>query len=548
MQAQIDAAIRDGQPLVKLPAGTVRLAKGLRIQDAKGITVDGTGTTLVVADYKGYGVDFIRCRDVALKGLTLDFDPLPFTQGTIAARAPDKSWAEFDIHEGYPDLTEEYLVRYAHIFDRDQVRWKPDVPVVYTRRTLALTKRRGRVEVRRENGFLDHVEAGDRIVLNMRTGFAIRFLQCENVRVEGVTVLTAPGCGVIARYMKGDNRFQYDIRPGPTPKGASQPRLMSTCADGFNFACARRGPVLEDSHFSFMGDDSVNIHGPTFLVVGVPGPTELLIAVPYGPDPIPWLVEPGDAARGLHADNYAIIGQAPTASIQCETNPAPALLEKVHAFWPRLKAGSGAVYRLALRAPLNVAPGDALDIPAVSAPQFRISNCEFKDFAGQMRLLSSHGIVENNLMVRTGGIQMEPHYAFWREAGWVEDVIVRNNRLVDTGRRPEAYSPWRSELGAISVSARKEDPKSPNPFFNGNRHIVIENNTIDGCPVAGIYVRCASDVTVRGNAVSHTNYVSAPDAGSEAGFDVKDPIDVRGVPEVTVTGNRITDVGAPPND
>jgi len=148
--------------------------------------------------------------------------------------------------------------------------------------------------------------------------------------------------------------------------------------------------------------------------------------------------------------------------------------------------------------------------------------------------------------VRTGGIHLEPHYAFWREAGWVEDVVVRNNRLLDTGDRPETYSPWRSELGAISVAARKEDPKSGQPFFDGNRHLVIEGNTIDGCSVAGIYVRCATDVTIRGNAVSRVNYVHAPDAGRAVGFDVRDPIDVRGMSRITLEDNRITDVGAPP--
>ena len=251
--------------------------------------------------------------------------------------------------------------------------------------------------------------------------------------------------------------------------------------------------MLQNCRFSLMSDDAVNIHGLTLLVVGTINPTEIFVAHPYGAhEPLPWLLEPGDKARRLLPGNYAIAGEAPIVAWHLEERADQDVCKRVRAFLPRLKDSPACVYRLILGAPLNAAPGDALDIPAANAPRFRISHCEFRDFAGQVRILGSHGVIESNLMLRTGGIRIEPHYVFWREAGWVEDVVVRNNRLVDTGSRPEAYSPWRSELGAISVVARKEDPKSSQLFFNGNRRIVIENNTIDGCPVSGIYARCAT--------------------------------------------------------
>ena len=83
---------------------------------------------------------------------------------------------------------------------------------------------------------------------------------------------------------------------------------------------------------------------------------------------------------------------------------------------------------------------------------------------------------------------------------------------------PEAYSRWRAEAGAIRVGGRKEDPRPPEPLFHGNRRIVIENNTIEGCPHARICVRCATAVAVRDDAPSHANYVDAPDAGSASGL------------------------------
>ena len=84
---------------------------------------------------------------------------------------------------------------------------------------------------------------------------------------QDVTFLAAPGCAYLGRYMRGDNYYRYTIKPGPPPPGATQPRLISTCADGLNIAFATKGPTIEGCHFSFMGDDSVNLHGVTFAVL-----------------------------------------------------------------------------------------------------------------------------------------------------------------------------------------------------------------------------------------------------------------------------------------
>lgn len=546
VQRLIDDAIAQKKTQVALPPGVVRVEKGLRVAKAEGLIIDGSRTTLVITTPSETALHVYRSRDVMVYGLTVDYDPLPFTQGTIVAKADDRSWFEFEVHAGYPDLTDDYLVRHAHLFEADKAAWKRDVPDLYPRKTLALSERRGRLEFSRDTAYLDRVALGDRVVLNQRVANAIKFTQCENVRVEQVTVLAGPGCGLLARYMRGKNYFQFDIHPGPTPAGATQPRLMSTCADGFNYAFARRGPVLENAHFSFMGDDAVNLHGPTFLVLDKPEPTELLVGFPYPNEPIEWLVASKDEARGLRAGTYAPVGLSPIIGCQREPKPTAQQLDLIHQFWPRLARGKGDVYRLILARPLDVERGDALDIPAISAPQFRITGCEFRDHRARGILIgSSEGRVENNTLERLKniGIKVDPGYVFWREAGWAEDVLIRNNRLIDVGRSPCAYQPNRAALGAISVTGEKESVRSSLPFADGNQSIVIEGNEIDGCAVAGIFVRCAKNVVVRANRVSHTNYVDAPDAGSRAGFDVTEPVDVRASGKVQVSDNQIDAVG-----
>ncbi len=126
------------------------------------------------------------------------------------------------------------------------------------------------------------------------------------------------------------------------------------------------------------------------------------------------------------------------------------------------------------------------------------------------------------------------------------DFIGCRNRLEDVGRAPDTYAATKHALGAISVCGQREDPRSPELFYEGNRRVTIEDNTILGCTVAGVYVRCAGDVAVRRNTISHTNYANAPEAGSKSGFDVREAIDVRGAARVVVEGNIVTQAGVAP--
>lgn len=548
VQALVNAAVQNRQPVLKLPAGTFVLPK-LDVKGAQGLTIDGTGTTLVFSDHKANGIGVSQCKGITLRGLTVDYNPLPFTQGTVTAKAPDQSWIEFDVHDGYPDLASEYLVPQCHIFHATRVEWKREAPDLYARKTLAVTPRHGRLEARAGTPYFASVELGDRVVLNKRSGNAIKFWDSEDITVEGVTILASPGCALICRYVKGTNRFQYDIRRGPTPPGAIQPRLMSSDADGFNYAYSPKGPVLENCNFSFMGDDSVNLHGPTLLVVATPSPTEILAAHPYGPEPVHKVIQPGHTARLLRLPTYAVAGQVPIASCTCEPQSTPPYLEAIGKFWPRNEPGRGCVYRFLLREPLAARVGDCLDVPEINAPDFVIRNNYFHDHRARGIILgASRGLVEGNAIERTKqiAIKIDPGYVYWREAGWVSDVMVRNNRIVDVAASPDNGGRNKFALGAISVAGQTEDPRNPEPLFAGNAHIAIESNLVDGCSVAGIWVRCARDVTIRGNTLRHVMYGAKPDTGADQGVDLRDPVDVRGVEGTVLEGNQVAEVGMPP--
>jgi hypothetical protein len=543
VQEILDNAVHTSAKIAVLPKGRVEVDGKLRLQGAQDLVIEGAGTTLVFSDRNGTTWSFNSCRDITLRGFTIDYDPLPFVQGRITGRSEDGKTYEFTVADGYPGLRAEDVRHYrqAYIFEPTETRWKPWVPDIYARKVEIVDERNGRFIMGYVPTHHELIAVGDRIVLTLRSGSAIRMNDCENVRLEDVTFLAAPGCAYLGRYMRGDNYYRYTIKPGPPPAGAKQPRLISTCADGLNIAFATKGPTIEGCRFSFMGDDSVNLHGATFAVLGQETPTEILVAWPYSREFLASVIPSGSTVRRLNPGNFAVIAKANLISFEPMQERKPEHLQMINSVWPRQEQNRGTVFKLTLAEPLQVEAGDFLDVPASNAPDFVIRDCLFEDHRARgLRIMASHGVIERNTFrrLKMSAVTVGAEYEFWREAGWVEDVTIRNNTIEDVGRDGSIHSRGAYVLGAISVFGRT-DERSPLRPWPGNRNIVIENNTIRDCPSAGIFAAAAEGVEIRANRLVNCFFRPGEVAGNNRGLDVRSPIDTRHAHDVVAIGNEI---------
>jgi hypothetical protein len=547
IQSLVDEAVRAGKHQVELPAGRWRIEKNLVVRGAKGLTISGPQTTLIFAGLSRTGISVSNCCDLVLRGFTIDYDPLPFVQASITARAEDGTWFDIEVHAGYPGLSEAHQPDYrqAYVFEPNVPRWKRWIPDLYPRRVEIRDPRHGRLVFGKAPPFSEKIAVGDRVVLTRRAGTVIRTDNCENVRVEDLTILAGPGIACLGRYMRGDNHYRYTVCPGPKPDGATQPRLISTCADAFNYAYATRGPTLDGCRFSFMGDDSVNLHGVTLLVLRRESPTDLVAAWPYTPESLQTVVPHGTAVRWLRPGNFEIRGRSAVDAFTVEKGRREEDLAAIARVWPRLPQGRGTVWRLKLSSPLAAEPGDLLDLPDSNSPDFTIRNCLFEDHRARgLRVMASRGVIESNTFrrIRMSAISLGNEYGFWREAGWIDGVAVRGNTIEDVCQEQGAFSPRSSVLGAISVFAHN-DAKTKLPYWPGNRNVLIENNRIHGSATAGIFVSAARDVHIRGNRMENVMYHPAPDAGIEAGIDLRDAIDVRHATGAQMEDNTVIGLG-----
>lgn len=522
LAAIIGSAAGKTDSVVRLPAGEFRVpGRTVVVRGARGLTIDGTGAKLVFNKAEDAAIRFENCDGVTLRGFTIDYDPLPYTQGSIVEKAPDSSWIEVEIHEGYPDLREEFDSRRVHFFDGKTRGWKRGAAEGVYRDLTRESPRKARVYLEPsmvQKGKAALLNPGDMAVFTMRKAPALQFFRSRNIRVEDVRIQASPGLAIDVRNADGDNQFlRCRVERGATPAGATEPRLLSTNCDALNYGYSRKGPLIEDCDFGFMGDDGINLHGPAFQVVRVESPnvvwclrrTSLTRIREYYDN----IILPGDPVRILDADNFAIKKTVPVTTLETDVTP-PFQLSRDEI----RKANSFANYpgekylKISLEDAAGVKPGDMIDFPAANSPGYVIRGNSIHDARPRgMRIMASDGVIENNRVARTTqpGISLGGHYAYYREAGWVRNVVVRNNILEDVGIGSDIDLALSPTPGAISVWSETAAVSGKNtPIAPGNQDIRITGNQIRGCSAEAIVVSGLTGGLIADNRISDCNQAS----------------------------------------
>lgn len=532
LQKYIDAEVKRGNKEITIPAGRYTIDKTLLLKRIKDTKVNAEGVMLVMTRFE-IAVRIERCTKLTISGLTVDYDPLPFTQATVTAVKGNS--LEFTIHKGYPKLTKEYAVPRAHVFDAKSRLWKKDESDLYGK-TKIISSEKG---IFNSVNPISNIQPGDYIVLNIRKAPAIGIYDLSsNIRLENVTLLSSSSLGVIERFTLGGDYFKnLVIKRGPTPRGATEPRLFSTCADGLNFAYNRNGPTLDGCDFSFMGDDSVNLHAVALPVIKVLNDKTFITARPYNGESFPDIIFKGDDLRLLNEGNFAIKDIVKIISFK-KTDKNLVTYAKIRELFPtshRHNDNKYTVYKVTCAEPLKgIKAGDFIDIPAIGSLGFKIINSYFHDHRARgLRIMSTKGLIANNRLerIKHSAIAVGAEYAYWREAGWVDNIVIKDNKLKDIGtglniRYPDSYVP-----GALAVFTKMKDYKD---CPTSNRNILFENNTLDTCSVSAFFINGADGVTLKNNVFKNVCYDKKAKPGINLGLYSDKPINIKNSKNVKV--------------
>jgi hypothetical protein len=457
----------------------------------EGFVLDGHGATIYL-EKPGHALSLYKCKDITVRNLTFDWDPLLYCQGKVADLTGETMTVQLDPGYAVPANVGEKKGPRAMLFDA-----QGDLKALQRGFTLSGREDLGDGQVRfRVWGFYGvkardcGIEVGDPIAIWNRQGRAVIAEVCDRILLEDITLYGAGFVGFVGHVGEGPivfRRCKILRRPGTN-------RLVGGNADGFNVSNMRHGPVLEDCVIENIGDDFVNIHGSYYRVFVQESPTQIVAQrfASYGVEkPALTFISPDKEHRFL--------GDAVAASVENITYTVPATwqAETWHAnknFKPGEKLTAA---RITLAAPIDLGKDGAMfsSSSAVCAGAV-VLNCEFRgSLARGIRLQSIDAVIEDNTIRRVlgPGLTFAGHPGFWGEATNSRNVLVKGNRFVEN-----AFGDERWGRAAIAVytdgSADGADlvrdirivgneivrPAGSGISLNNCRDVVIRDNTIRG--------------------------------------------------------------------
>ena len=546
----IERELAAGAKEVSVPAGTYRLKRApgptpalLPLEGLRGVTLDLTGVRLLGEDLLP-ALWMENCEDTTVRGLTIDYDPLPFTQGTLVSVAEDRRSVEVEVHAGYPAAAMNAgggpggrIMFYAG----GSATLKRGTRMTRPEAIEPLGGNRYRLRVIHK--LWPAVAAGDgfSMTLPRKQPHAVQLEGGRGLTLENVTIHSSPMFAVLESHGNANTYRGVRIEPGPTPRGATRPRLRSANADGIHSKYTTVGPAVLGCHMEAQGDDAVAINGDYQLVVAAEGATLTLLGRP----PAKQLVSPGEHVRvvspGGSTEAAEVLGvELMDASGSPHADAVAAVLAGKAPALIRKPGWYTTLHRLTLDRPLAGSPGDYAFNADRQGDGYRVEDSTARNHRARGFVLkASRGRVVGNTIdgVALSGILILPGMKHWMESGFARDVVIEGNRVTDTGwmgfnnERNEAFA-------AIDVTS----PLAWNPEA-AHGGIVIRGNTVAGNGDAALRVDHAAGVQVRDNRfVVPAEGVRASSPRVLLAFDALRNVEASGN-EVVIEGG--TDAGSP---
>ncbi|MBQ9775938.1 MAG: right-handed parallel beta-helix repeat-containing protein [Lentisphaeria bacterium] len=534
----IRSRYKAGERDITLPDGKVKCRTVTLGKEFKDLTIRGGKNTVLICD-RLVALFFLNgCKNVTLRDFAVDYDPLSFTQATVTKVDRKTNEVFYRLHDGYPRLSAPYLVKHPMAFDSKTRKMKFGTKLVGCKSNKKISDSEGVLTYNKTPS----LTPGDMLVLNFRQDcvFKVRGM-AENLKFINLTMYSGPG-GIIARQVVGEHLIKNcrAIR-GERPAGAAEERLLSLSADAVNYATGRKGPVVEGCEFSFIGDDSVNFHGRPMTVIKAEPEKGAFICATGGKRGTMYceLIFPGDRVRMLGHNNHAI---KHTAKITKFEYVDADLDVDAKSLYPANPGKTFTLYRVYVDGKTLPEPGMLVDFPAINMPDYVIRNNYFHDHRARgVRIMGIRGVIENNRMERLEhqGISVGPEYGYWIEAGWVEKAIIRNNVIKSVCLGGSAYRAISYSPGAICTFVHNKIGDFG--IYPGNKGVVIENNKIDNCSIAGIHLLASDGAIVRNNEISNVNWGDSSELGNlyHIQYNKKDAIGTTHSKNAVIENNKV---------
>jgi hypothetical protein len=259
----------------------------LSLSRATNVWINGNSASILIENPR---IGFLHCQscsNVIIQGLSVDYNPLPFTQGMVTRNlytdpttpGSPKYAIEFRVDAGFPTPTNANYVD-SNAMNSAELwgtimntnfpgRGADDRYTIYNYSNVVATSEPGVFEV--EMPFanqLNTIQSNDFWCMVSRwNGSAVYSVgSCCDVTFLDLTNHSGPGASFEGTLSPLVSEVNCHVEIGPPPLGATRGRMRTSNADGGYFGSSRIGPWVENCDFTGLGDDVANAYASPFVV------------------------------------------------------------------------------------------------------------------------------------------------------------------------------------------------------------------------------------------------------------------------------------------
>jgi parallel beta-helix repeat protein len=498
LQGFINSEISAGKKTIVVPPGTYRVKpkdrQHLCFKNLKDITIIADNVEMICTETTR-AITFEKCRNVTFRGITIDYDPLCFSQGTITHLSPDKSTIDFKLEDNYPDN----LVESIEIFNPKTGNLKRS-----TYYGWAKFKKTGdrQYQISKDKNYtynpeIDIEEVGDILVANNeyapngKLSHAVCSEGCVKLNLENITLYSGNCFGFFE--VDGTKNKYYrcaiDRRLPETDMYQRAKRMRSNDADAFHSKYAYVGPQLIECSSRYQGDDGVNINGKYYMSVGADKNTIRLI------DTGNCDLKVGSALEVLTVEGKKI-PDVKILKIEDDGIISQNEINTILKFSEReenkvmLTQPNNKILKLTINKEVKFNIGALIADKNRIGSGFLVKNCNFSNNRSRGIIIkANNGQVINNTLHGNWmtAILVSPEI-WWLEAACADNIKVSGNIISDNLSK-----------NVIDINGNGFEESTPQAGLHNN--IVIENNKITNCYLPAIYVASTKNGSILGNKI-----------------------------------------------
>lgn len=463
----------------------------IRISDLHDVNIEGNGSTLVFSDPTLAGIYFVGGSNLTIRDLTFDYEPVPFTQGTIDQVSPANRALTVMLDDGYPALDHEMfdiapnVWASVHTADGEFIRGirREGDPDKHFSSIVRESDRKFTLTLTDYSNLLG-IQPGRRLVIVARDHFsALSFYKTDRPVLRNVTVSASKG---------GPFSFQVCNRPSVrncsiTPPEGSD-RIIGANADGVRFNNCISKPEISNSRFEYLEDDGIVVQHTLAPVREILDESTLRIGHVH-----PFVVKPGDVLEVMSPGGVRKGTLPPIARMTVR--------QRVGGADTRAKPETVTVEDTI---PESVIEGDLLGNLSTACHDFTVRGNVIRNVRGRLiRIAASRGVVTDNTLdgSQDSSIILESEGTLepFAPKGWVMDVEVTGNTVVRPGLN---YFAGKHPAG---IRVDHVSPSDTETRGRPNRAILIADNEVSNGATVGLRLVDVENITVSNNQLRKLN-------------------------------------------